>query len=194
VLVVSPSFSATSVPELLAYAKANPGKLAMASNGKGTASHVIGELFQAMAGIELLHVPYRTSYVPDLLSGQVQVAFSPLAQSIGLIKSGKLRALAVTAPNRSDALPDVPAVGEFLPGYEAYVWNGIGAPKSTPTDIVDKLNKAINACLAHPTMKARLAELGSEPMPMTAGEFAHFISTETDKWAKVIRAANITAD
>jgi tripartite-type tricarboxylate transporter receptor subunit TctC len=191
VMVVAPSFPAKSLPEFIAYAKANPGKVAMASNGPGTAAHVIGALFQAMAGIELLHVPYRASYVPDLLSGQVQVAFSPLAQSIELIRSGKLRALAVTGAMRSDALPEVPAAAEFVSGYEAYVWNGIGAPRGTPSEIIDKLNRAINACLARPAIKARLADLGAEPMPMTPAEFGRFIVAEIDKWAKVVKFAGI---
>jgi tripartite-type tricarboxylate transporter receptor subunit TctC len=155
---------------------------------------VIGELFKVMTGIDMLHVPYRGSYMPDLLSGQVQVVFSPIAQSIDFIRDGRLRALAVTSATRSNALPDVPAVAEFVPGYEAYVWDGIGAPKNTPAEIIDKLNKAINVSLADPNMKVRLSNLGAEPMLMTPGEFGKFIADEIEKWAKVIRAANIKAE
>jgi tripartite-type tricarboxylate transporter receptor subunit TctC len=191
VMAVTPSFAAKSVPDFIAYAKANPGKVTMASAGTGTASHVTGELFKAMAGIDMLHVPYRGSYMPDLLSGQVQVVFSPVAQAIEFIRDGRLRALAVTTATRSDALPNVPAVAEFVAGYEAYVWDGIGAPRNTPAEIIDKLNKATNVSLADPSMKARLANLGAEPMIMTADEFGKFIAEETDKWAKVIKLAGI---
>ena len=194
VMAVTPLFPAKTVPDFIAYAKANPGKVTMASAGTGTASHVIGELFKVMTGIDMLHVPYRGSYMPDLLSGQVQVVFSPIAQSIDFIRDGRLRALAVTSATRSNALPDVPAVAEFVPGYEAYVWDGIGAPKNTPAEIIDKLNKAINISLADPDMKVRLSNLGAEPMLMTPGEFGKFIADEIEKWAKVIRAANIKAE
>ena len=191
VMAVTPSFSAKTVPEFIAYAKANPGKVTMASAGTGTASHAIGELFKVMAGIDMLHVPYRGSYMPDLLSGQIQVVFSPIAQSIEFIRDGKLRALAVTSAIRSDALPDVPAVAEFVHGYEAYVWDGIGAPRNTPAEIIDKLNKAINISLADPNMKARLANLGAEPMVMTPADFGKLIADETEKWGNVIHTANI---
>jgi tripartite-type tricarboxylate transporter receptor subunit TctC len=194
VIAVTPSFPAKTVPEFIAHAKAKPGKVTMASAGTGSASHVMGELFQVMAGVNLLHVPYRASYMPDLLGGQVEVVFGPIAQLIEFIRDGKLRALAVTSATRSDALPDVPAAAEFVSGYEAYVWDGIGAPRSTPAEIIDKLNRAINICLADPTMKARLAQLGAEPMPMTPAEFGKFIADETEKWGKVIRAANIKAE
>jgi tripartite-type tricarboxylate transporter receptor subunit TctC len=193
-MAVTPSFPAKTVPEFIAHAKAKPGKVTMASAGTGSASHVMGELFQVMAGVNLLHVPYRASYMPDLLGGQVEVVFGPIAQLIEFIRDGKLRALAVTSATRSDALPDIPAVAEFVSGYEAYVWDGIGAPRSTPAEIIDKLNRAINICLADPTMKARLAQLGAEPMPMTPAEFGKFIADETEKWGKVIRAANIKAE
>jgi tripartite-type tricarboxylate transporter receptor subunit TctC len=194
VMAVTPSFPAKTVPEFIAHAKAKPGKVTMASAGTGSASHVMGELFQVMAGVNLLHVPYRASYMPDLLGGQAEVVFGPIAQLIEFIRDGKLRALAVTSATRSDALPDIPAVAEFVSGYEAYVWDGIGAPRSTPAEIIDKLNRAINICLADPTMKARLAQLGAEPMPMTPAEFGKFIADETEKWGKVIRAANIKAE
>jgi len=191
VMVVTPSFPAKTVSDFIAYAKRNPGKVTMASAGTGTASHVTGELFGVMAGIDMLHVPYRGSYMPDLLSGQVQVVFSPVAQSIEFIRDDRLRALAVTTATRSDALPNVPAVAEFVPGYAAYIWDGIGAPRNTPAEIIDKLNKATNVSLADPNMKARLANLGAEPMIMTADEFGKFIAEETEKWAKVIKLAGI---
>lgn len=191
VMAVTPSFPAKTVPDFIAYAKGNPGKVTMASAGTGTASHAMGELFKVMAGIDMLHVPYRGSYMPDLLSGQVQVVFSPLAQSIEFIRDDRLRALAVTTATRSDALPNVPAVAEFVPGYQAYVWDGIGAPRNTPAEIIEKLNKATNVSLADPNMKARLANLGAEPMIMTADEFGKFIAGETEKWAKVIKLAGI---
>ena len=191
VMAVTPSFPAKTVPDFIAYAKGNPGKVTMASAGTGTASHAMGELFKVMADIDMLHVPYRGSYMPDLLSGQVQVVFSPLAQSIEFIRDDRLRALAVTTATRSDALPNVPAVAEFVPGYEAYVWDGIGAPRNTPAEIIDKLNKATNVSLADPNMKARLANLGAEPLIMTADEFGKFIAEETEKWAKVIKLAGI---
>lgn len=191
VMAVTPSFPAKTVPDFIAYAKGNPGKVTMASAGTGTASHAMGELFKVMAGIDMLHVPYRGSYMPDLLSGQVQVVFSPLAQSIEFIRDDRLRALAVTTATRSDALPNVPAVAEFVPGYQAYVWDGIGAPRNTPAEIIEKLNKATNVSLADPNMKARLANLGAEPMIMTADEFGEFIAGETEKWAKVIKLAGI---
>jgi tripartite-type tricarboxylate transporter receptor subunit TctC len=191
ILVINPSLPPKTVPEFIAYAKANPGKLDMASAGNGSLSHMCGELFKTMAGVDMVHVPYRGSFVPDLLGGQVQVVFSPISQSIGYIKDGKLRALAVTTATRQAALPDVPAVAEFVPGYEAGGWYGMGAPKNTPGEIVDKLNKEINTALADPKMIAALADLGAVPMPTTAAAFGNFLAAETEKWGKVIRAANI---
>ena len=190
-MVVNPSVPAKTVPEFIAYAKANPGKLNMASAGMGGATHVFGELFKMMAGVNLVHVPYRGNFVPDLLGGQVQVVFAPITHLIEYIRTGKLRVLAVTPATRSAALPDIPAIAEFVPGYEASGWYGIGAPKNTPTEIIDRLNKEINAALADPKVKARLAELGAVPMTMNPAEFGKFIASETDKWGKVIRAANI---
>ena len=190
-MVVNPSVPAKTVPEFIAYAKANPGKLNMASAGIGGATHVFGELFMMMARVNLLHVPYRGNFMPDLLGGQVQVVFAPITHLIGYIRTGKLRVLAVTSATRSAALPDVPAMAEFVPGYDASGWYGIGAPKKTPVEIIDRLNKEINAALADPKMKARLADLGAVPMSMTPAEFGQFIARETEKWGKVIRAANI---
>jgi tripartite-type tricarboxylate transporter receptor subunit TctC len=191
VLVLNPSFPAQSVPEFIAYAKANPGKINMASAGNGSLSHLCGELFKSMAGIDMVHVPYRSSFLPDLFAGQVQVVFSPISQSIEYIRTGKLRALAVTAATRQAVLPDIPALAEFVPGYEASGWYGIGAPKSTGAEIVGMLNSAANAALADADMKARLNDLGAVPMPTTPAEFGAFLTADTEKWAKVIRAANI---
>ena len=191
ILVVNPALPPKTVPEFIAYAKANPGKLDMASAGNGSLSHMCGELFKTMAGVDMVHVPYRGSFVPDLLGGQVQVVFSPISQSIGYIKDGKLRALAVTTATRQALLPDIPALAEFVPGYEAGGWYGMGAPRNTPADIVDKLNKEINAALTDPKMITALADLGAIPMPTTAAEFGKFLAAETEKWGKVIRAANI---
>lgn len=194
-MVVHPSFPAQTVSEFITYAKANPGKINMASNGIGSGAHLWGELFKMMAGIDMVHVPYRGGgpAVVDLLAGEVQVMFETLTTAISHIKAGALRALAVTAATRLPVLPDVPTVSEFVPGYEAYGWGGIGAPGSTPAEIVDKLNEEINAALAHPAIKAQIVELGSVPMPMTPADFAKFIAAETDKWAKVIRFAGIKA-
>jgi tripartite-type tricarboxylate transporter receptor subunit TctC len=194
VMLVNPSFPARKVPEFIAYAKANPGKINMASVGNGTAPHVYGELFCEMAGVDLVHVPYRGNPLPDLLGGQVQVYFCALPSSIGFIRAGKLRALAVTTASRLELLPDIPTVGEFVPGYEAIAWQGIGAPKNTPAGIVEKLNEEINASLADPKIKARFAEMGAMPMPMTPTGFGKFISDETEKWGKVVKVANIKAD
>jgi tripartite-type tricarboxylate transporter receptor subunit TctC len=194
VMVVNPSVPAHSLPQFIAYAKANPGKVSMASAGNGGATHIFGELFKMMAGIEILHVPYRGSFLSDLLGGQVQLVFGPISQLLEHIRDGKLRALAVTTANRQAVLPDVPAVREVLPGYEASASYGIGAPAGTPSEIVDTLNHEINAALADPEVKARLAALGVVPMPTTPSEFGTFIAAETEKWAKVIRAANIKAD
>src|SRR5690242_9646247 len=194
VMVVNRSVPAETLPEFIAYAKAHPGKINMASTGNGSPTHVFGELFKMTAGIDVLHVPYRGSFMPDLLGGQVQLVFGPISQSIEYIRAGKLHALAVTTAHRQPALPDVPAVREFLPGYEASGWYGIGAPKGTPGEIVDTLNRAINAALADGKVKARLADLGVMPMPTTPAEFGTFIAAETKKWADVIRSAGIKAD
>jgi tripartite-type tricarboxylate transporter receptor subunit TctC len=190
-MVVNPSVPAKIVPEFIAYAKANPGKLNMASNGNGSSNHVFGELFEAMAGVDLVHVPYRSSFYPDLLAGQVQVAFMPSSGVMGYIRAGQLRVLAVTSATRSEALPDVPTVGEFVPGYEASAWEGIGAPKGTPAEIVDKLNEEVNAALADPKIKAYLGNLGNPAMPMSSSDFGKLIVAEAEKWGKVIRASNI---
>jgi len=194
VVLVTNSLPAKTIPEFIAYAKANPGKINMASGGNGTASHIFGTLFMMMAGIELVHVPYRTNYMTDLIGGEVQVVINPIPQSMEFVKAGKVRALAVTTPKRLDALPDLPTVSEFVPGYEAIGWYGIGAPKDTPADIIGKLNSAINAALDEPEPKARLADLGVEPMRKTPAQFAKFIADEHEKWGKVIRAANIKLD
>ena len=191
VMSVTPSFPAQTAPEFIAYAKANPGKVHFASAGVGTGSHIPVELFEMMAGVDLVHVPYRGNYFPDVLSGQVQVVFAATAAAIGYIRGGKLRALAVTSAARLKALPDVPALAEFVPGYEAMGWYGICAPKNTSNEVIDALSKAIIASLADPNMSGRLTDLALEPMPMTSGEFGKFIAAETDKWAKVIKFANI---
>jgi tripartite-type tricarboxylate transporter receptor subunit TctC len=196
VMVVNPSVPARSVPEFIAYAKANPGKLTMASSGTGAVPHVAGELFKMMAGIDMVHVPYRGGgpALTDLLAGQVQVYFPTTVASIGYIRAGRLRALAVTAATRSDALPDIPTVGEFLPGYEASTWYGVGAPKGTPAEIVEKLNKEINAGLADPTMKARLADLGGDVLALSPADFGKLIAEETAKWAKVVKFSGVKAE
>ncbi len=196
VMEVVPGFPATSVTEFIAYAKANPGKINFATGGVGSSQHVAGELFNFMTGVKMVHVPYRGASlaVNDLLAGQVQVTFSPIPLSLGYIRAGKLSALAVTSATRSPALPDVPTVGEFVPGYEAVAIDGIGAPAGTPEHIIGTLNQAVNAALADPQIKARLQALGSIPNPMSPGEFATFIAAETDKWAKVVKFANITAE
>ncbi len=193
-MLVNPAFPAKVVPEFIAYAKANPGKINMASAGTGSGPHVVGELFKMMAGVDLVHVPYRGSYWADLLGGQVQVAFAPIPSSTGYIQAGTLRALAVTSAKRLDALPDLPTVREFVPGYEAIGWYGVGAPKNTPTEVVDKLNNEINAVLADPTNKARLIGLGADPILMTSSDFGKFMFDETKKWEKVIRESNIKPD
>jgi len=194
VVVVNPDLPARTIPEFIAYARANPGRINMASGGNGASTHIFGELFKLMAGVDLLHVPYRGSYLPDLLSGQVHVVFNPIPQSMELIRTGKLRALAVTTAKRLDTLPDVPTVGEFVPGYAAIGWFGLSAPKGTPADIVARLNQATNASLADPKLQARLATLGVEPMPMTPAEFGRFVADDFEKWAKVIRTAGIKVD
>ena len=191
VVVVPQSFPAKTLPEFIAYAKAHPSKINMASGGNGSSPHVFGELFQIMTGTELVHVPYRAAYIPDLISGQVQVVFSPIPQVLELIRTDKLRALAVTTQKHLESLPDVPTVGEFVPGYEASGWYGLAAPKNTPRDIINDLSEAMNVALADPKAKARLNELGVEPMPLTPVEFEKFITAETDKWAKVIKSSGI---
>jgi tripartite-type tricarboxylate transporter receptor subunit TctC len=193
VVAVHPSFPAKTVPELIAYAKANPGKLTMASSGIGTPSHIFGELFKMMAGVNLVAVPYRGGgpALIDMLSGQVDVIFVPTAASIEYVRAGRLRPLAITSATRLEALPDLPPVADFVPGYEASSWAGVGAPKATPAEIVDKLNTEINAALADPKMKARLADLGGVVLPGSPADFGKFIADETEKWGKVIRAANI---
>jgi tripartite-type tricarboxylate transporter receptor subunit TctC len=194
VLAINPSLPAQTLPEFIAYAKANPGKINYASVGSGAATNVAGELFNMMAGTKLINVPYRSNYMPDMLSGQVQGGFPPILQALPFIRAGKLRALAVTSKTRSDSLPGVPTVAEFVPGYEAVVWDGIGAPAHTPTEIIDKLNKEINAVLGEPAIKQRMADLGSEPMIMTAAQFGAFEKAEAEKWGKVVKAAGIKAE
>jgi len=186
---VNPSVPAKTVPEFIAYAKANPGKINMASGGTGTSIHIAGELFKMMAGVNLLHVPYRGSApaLTDLISGQVQVMFDILTSSIGHIRSGALRALAVTTATRSPVLPDLPTVGDFLPGYEASAWYGIAAPRNTPNAIVEKLNVELNAGLADAAVAARLAELGGTIIPGSPADFGRLVEHEVDKWAKVVR-------
>jgi tripartite-type tricarboxylate transporter receptor subunit TctC len=194
IMVVNSSVPANTVPEFIAYAKANPGKVNMASSGIGSASHVFGELFQMMTGVSLVHVPYRTGYVSDFLGGRVQVVLGSIASSIQYIKAGTLRALAVTTKTRSDTLPEVPTLAEFVPGYEASMWYGIGAPRGTPNDVIAKLNREINAGVAQPEVKARFAGIGADLMPMTSAESGKFVAAEIDKWSKVIKAANIKAE
>ena len=191
VMTVNLSVPAETVPQFIAYAKANPGKINMASGGIGSTPHVAGELFSMMVGVDLVHVPYRANLVPDLLAGQVQLVFAPIPTVIGYVKAGKLRALAVTSTTRVPALPETPTMTEFVPGYEASTWFGIGAPKGVPAEIVVKLNKEANAGLTDPKMIEHLTGLGSNPMPMTPDEFSKFITDETAKWAKVIRTSNI---
>jgi tripartite-type tricarboxylate transporter receptor subunit TctC len=191
VLTVNQSFPAKTVPEFIAYAKANPGKINMASAGNGTAPHIFGELFMMMTGVTMLHVAYRGPYFSDLIGGQVQAVFSPLPSTIGYFKAGTLRPLAVTTAGRSDALPDVPPVGDFVPGYEASSWQGVGAPRNTPAAIIDTLNREINAVIADPKMKAKLADLGGTVLSGSPADFGKLIADETDKWGKVIKSAGI---
>jgi tripartite-type tricarboxylate transporter receptor subunit TctC len=193
VMEVNPSVPARTIPEFIAYAKANPGKINMASSGSGGTLHVAGELFKMMAGVNLVHVQYRGSgpALVDLLGGQVQGMFDGAASSIEYIRAGKLRALAVTTATRSNVLPNIPTLSEFVPGYEASDWYGIGVPKNTSAEIIDKLNKEINAALADPRLQARFADLGGTVFPGSPAEFGKFVAEETEKWAKVIRAANI---
>ena len=196
VMVVNPSVPARTVPEFIAYAKANPGKINMASNGIGTGQHVAGELFKMMTGVDMVHVPYRggASAIADLIAGQVQVMFTSPFGLIEYISAGKLRALAVTTVTRSEALPDVPPVGDFVPGYEVISWFGVGAPTNTPAEIVDKLNREINAALADARMKARISDMGATPFVSSPADFGKFIADETEKWAKVIKFAGLKPD
>jgi tripartite-type tricarboxylate transporter receptor subunit TctC len=196
VMVVNPSVPARTVPEFIAYAKANPGKINVASPGVGTSVHLSAELFKMMTGVDMVHVAYKGSApsLTDLLGGQVQVSFATMPASIEFIRTGKLRALAVTTATRSPALPEVPTVGEFVPGYEVSTWYGLCARMGTPAEVIDKINKEINAGLADPTIKARLADLGGVTIAGSPGDFGRLIADETEKWAKVIRAANIKPD
>jgi tripartite-type tricarboxylate transporter receptor subunit TctC len=196
VMVVNPSVPANTVPEFIAYAKANPGKVNMGSAGTGGGGHLAGELFKTMAGVNLVHVPYRSNgpALVALLGGQVEVLFPSLSSSIEYIRTGKLRGLAVTSAMRSEAMPDLPTVGEFVPGYEISLWYGVGAPKGTPAEVIDTLNREINEILADPKAKARLADLGGTALVGSPADFGKFIADETEKWGKVVRAANIKAE
>jgi tripartite-type tricarboxylate transporter receptor subunit TctC len=196
VMEVNPSFPAKTVPEFIAHAKANVGKIAMATSGSGSGPHIWGEMFKAMAGVEMVPVPYRASppALTDLMGGQVQVTFDPLPSSLDLIRTGKLRALAVSSAKRLEALPDVPTISESLQGYEASTWFGFGVPKNTSPEIVDRLNREINATLTDPRMKARLTDLGAEVLAGSPADFGGLIAKDTEKWGKVIRAANIKVD
>jgi tripartite-type tricarboxylate transporter receptor subunit TctC len=196
IMEVHPSVPAKTVAEFIAYAKARPGKINMGSGGIGTTLHVSGELFKMMTGIDMLHVPYRGAgpMLTDLLGGQVQVGFDPMPSSIGYVKAGQLRPLAVTTATRSEALPELPTVGDFVPGYEASTWYGVGAPKTTPAEIIERLNKEINAGLADPKLKARLADLDGMMLTGSAAEFGAFIVEETEKWAKVVKFSGAKAE
>jgi tripartite-type tricarboxylate transporter receptor subunit TctC len=193
VIVVNPSLPTRTVPELIAYAKANPGRINMASAGNGTTSHLAGELFKMMTGVNMVHVPYRGGgpALTDLLAGQVQVFFPPMVVPVGQIRAGKLRALAVTTATRSEALPDIPTVGEFVPGYEASVWFGLGVPKGTPAEVINRLNQETNAALTDIKIKVRMAESGGTVLPGSPADFGKLIAEETEKWSKVVREANI---
>jgi tripartite-type tricarboxylate transporter receptor subunit TctC len=191
VMVINPSLPVKTIPEFIAYAKANPGKINMVTGGNGTATEVFGELFQMMTEVRLVKVPYRSDYMADLLGGRVQLVFGPLPSLLANIRNGKLRVVGVTTAARSPVLPDIPAIGEFVHGYEASGWYGLGAPSATPSAIVDKINNAVDASVADPQTRARLIALGAEPMSMTPAEFGKFIADETDKWSKVIKFAGI---
>jgi tripartite-type tricarboxylate transporter receptor subunit TctC len=194
--MVNPSFPAKTVPAFIAYAKDNPGKINMASSGSGSPPHVAGELFKMTTGIKMIHIPYRGDVpaITDLLAGQVQVYFGTLPASVEYVRAGNLRALAVTSAARSPALPDTPAMGEFLPGFEASIWNGLSAPKNTPAEIVEKLNREINAGLADPELKAHLADLGATPFPGSPADYAKLVADETEKWGKVVKLSGATPD
>jgi len=191
VVVLNPSVTAKAIPELIAYARANPGKLNFASQGAGTAPHLAFELFRMMSDVNIVHVPYRSSYLPDLLAGQVQLAFATVPPALPYIHTGKLRALGVTSMTRIEVLPDVSAIAESLPGYEGSGWAGVGAPRRTPVEIIDVLNRNINAIIADPAMKARFVALGAEPETMTPSQFGALIANAAGKWAKVIAFANV---
>jgi len=196
IMTVNPSFPAKTIPEFIAYAKANPGKLNFASGGTGTAPHMSGELFKVMTGVNMVHVPYRGEglALTDLLGGQVQVMFSASSVSLESVRAAKLRALGVTTSTRWEAMPDIPTVSEFVPGFEASGWFGVGAPKDTPAETIDKLNNAINSALADPNIKARIADLGGDPFRSSPADLGEFIVEEAEKWGKVIRAANIKVE
>jgi tripartite-type tricarboxylate transporter receptor subunit TctC len=196
VLEVTPSFPARSVPEFIAYAKANPGRINFASGGNGTSQHVSGELFKMMAGIDMVHVPYRGVVLAhtDLIAGRIQIMFDSFPSSIGYVRAGQTRALAVTTTTRSDVLPELPTIAEFVPGFEVTGWFGVCAPKDTPNEIIALLNSEINAAMADPSIKARLADLGLTPMPGSPAEFGEFITRETEKWARVVKFAGIKAE
>ncbi len=196
IMLVNPSFPAKTVPEFIAYAKANPGKISMASAGNGTGPHLSGELFKMMAGVDMVHVPYRggAPALTDLIGGQVQVMFIGPIEVLEHIKAGRLRALAVTAARRLDVLPDLPTVNDFVPGYETSSWFGIGAPRNTPTEIVERLNKEVNAGLADPKLKDRIFDLGGSPLVLSPAEFGKFIADETEKWSKVVRFTEAKVD
>jgi tripartite-type tricarboxylate transporter receptor subunit TctC len=194
VIVVPASFRAKTLSEFTAYLKANPGKVNMGSAGIGGSPHVCGELFQLITGTKMVHVPYRGNFIPDLIAGQVQVVFAPIAQALPLIREGKLRPLGVTTAQRTAALPEVPAIGEFVKGYDAFGWYGLGAPAKTPPEIIKKLSDAMNAALADPMVKERFSQLGVELMPLSPDGFAKHIAEEVDKWAKVIKAQGITVN
>ncbi len=196
IMVVNPSVPAKTLPEFIAYAKANPGKINMASPGIGSTPHVNGELFKVMTGTNMVHVPYRSAaaVMTDLLSGQVQLYFGTTASSLEYVRAGKLRALAVTIERRLDALPDIPTVGDFVPGYEASNWYGIGAPRNTPVEVIEKLNKETNAGLADPKIKARIADLGGSLLTGSPADFGRLIAAETEKWGKVVKFVGIKAD
>jgi tripartite-type tricarboxylate transporter receptor subunit TctC len=194
VMVVNPSVPAKTIPEFIAYAKANPGRINMASGGNGSSSHIFGELFKLMAGVDLVHVPYRGSFMPDLLAGQVQMTINPIPQATEYVANGKLRGLAVTTAQRLPALADIPTVAEFVPGYVATGWYGLCVPRNTPAEIVNALNAAMNAALADPKAKARLSALGVQPMSMTPAQFAKFVADDFEKWGKVIKSTGIKPD
>lgn len=194
VIVVNPAFPVKSVPEMIDYAKANPGKINIASAGPGTGPHVACELFKMMTGVDMVQVPYKASYMTDLLGGQIPIAFGPIAQIIEDVRAAKLIAIGVTTPTRSDAAPQIPAIAEFVPGYAASGWYGICAPTGTPNDIIEKLNAAITACVTDPSLKSRLLNLGVEPMPMSVAEFKKFVADEIAKYAKVIQFAGIKVE
>jgi tripartite-type tricarboxylate transporter receptor subunit TctC len=193
-IVVNPALPVTTIPELIAYSKANPGKINMASPGVGTGPHLSAELFKMMTGADWVHVPYRGNYSADLLSGQIQLSFESIPQTVGYVRDGKLRALAVTSARRSEALPNVPTVGDSVSGYEASGWDGIWAPKNTPTEIISKLNAEIRAGLVDSKLKSRFLDLGAQPQPMTSAEFGAYVIAQTEKWGKVIKFANIKLD